>query len=223
MNIAVLLAAGKGERFGGEVPKQFLMIEGKMLFEYPLRTFLESECIDGIVIVTLKDWIDVVKERTSHEKVLGVIEGGNTRTQSVRNALNFLKNISPSYVIIHDSARPFLRKKYVEEVIRKAKETGVATLALKNSDALIRVKNSKVEYVSREGIYRIQTPQAFSYEILKKAHENGGEWFDDTEPAVRRLGVNFSIVEGDSFCFKVTFKSDFELARVIAKEWERIV
>ena len=221
MNVAILLAAGKGERMSENVPKQFLEIEGRMLFEYPLSTFLKSEAIDGVVIVTRREWFEVVEKRVFHEKVLGIVEGGDTRSQSVRSALEFLEKFSPSYVLVHDSARPFLRKKHVSEVLRRARETGAATLALKNADALVRVENDRIEYIPRKGVYRILTPQAFSYEILKEAHENGGEWADDTEP-VQKLGVKIALVEGDPLCFKVTFKEDLELARIIAREWERI-
>jgi len=221
MNVAILLAAGKGERLGEKVPKQFLEVEGRMLFEYPLKALLDSNVIDAVVIVVSRDWMDRVVEKVKHEKILGIVEGGKTRSQSVRNALKFLENIKPSYVLVHDAARPFLRKKHIEGVLKKAQETGAATLALKNSDTLIRLDDSRIEYVPREGIYRVQTPQAFSYDLLKRAHSEEKEWADDTEP-VHRLGVKISVVEGDLFCFKVTFKSDLELARLIAKEWERI-
>ncbi|MCD6552300.1 2-C-methyl-D-erythritol 4-phosphate cytidylyltransferase [Thermotoga sp.] len=221
MNVAVLLAAGEGKRLGEKVPKQFLEIEGRMLFEYPLKTLLDSDVIDGVVIVVAKDWIGRVTKKAKHEKILGIVEGGDSRSQSVRNALKFLENIKPSYVLIHDSARPFLRKEYVGAVLKKAQETGAATLALRNSDTLVKLSDSKINYVPRDSIYRVQTPQAFSYDLLKKAHSEGKEWADDTEP-VHRLGVEISIVEGDVFCFKVTFKSDLELARIIAREWERI-
>lgn len=70
MNVAILLAAGKGERMSENVPKQFLEIEGRMLFEYPLSTFLKSEAIDGVVIVTRREWFEVVEKRVFHEKVL---------------------------------------------------------------------------------------------------------------------------------------------------------
>lgn len=76
MNVAILLAAGKGERLGEKVPKQFLEVEGRMLFEYPLKALLDSNVIDAVVIVVSRDWMDRVVEKVKHEKILGIVEGG---------------------------------------------------------------------------------------------------------------------------------------------------
>lgn len=218
MNVGVLLAAGKGERVGSPVPKQFLEIGGKMLFEYPLKAFLESDAIDTVLVVALKGWLGTVKEKVRSPKVVDVVEGGKTRSESVRRALEYLEKLRPEYVVLHDAARPFLRKETLERVLSEAKRTGAATAALKSVDTVVWKTESGLRYVPRDGMYRIQTPQAFSFELLKRAHAEGGNWNDDTEP-VQALGVEVTLVEGDPFCFKVTYEEDLLLVEMLAKEW----
>ena len=217
MIAGILLAGGRGERANSRVPKQFIKLEDKYLFEYPLESFERSNIFEHIVLVVPEDWVDFVKARVSTD--IHVIVGGNTRSESVRNALDFLEKFKPDFVVIHDVSRPFLKLSLLKRIVKSVLEKGAVTAALSCADAMVELEN--FAYVNRERYVRIQTPQAFRYDIIKKAHEKRKNWRDDTQPVVE-CGFSVEFVEGDPFCFKVTYEEDIELAQVIASKWHAI-
>jgi len=217
MIAGILLAGGKGERANSRVPKQFIKLEDKYLFEYPLESFERSNIFEHIVLVVPEDWVDFVKARVSTG--IHVIVGGNTRSESVRNALDFLEKFKPDFVVIHDVSRPFLKLSLLKRIVKSVLEKGAVTAALSCADAMVELEN--FAYVNRERYVRIQTPQAFRYDIIRKAHEKRKNWRDDTQPVVE-CGFSVEFVEGDPFCFKVTYEEDIELAQVIASKWHAI-
>jgi len=217
MIAGILLAGGRGERANSKVPKQFIKLEDKYLFEYPLESFERSNIFESIILVVPEDWVDFVKARVSTD--IHVIVGGNTRSESVRNALDFLEKFKPDFVVIHDVSRPFLKLSLLKRIVKSVLEKGAVTAALSCADAMVELEN--FAYVNRERYVRIQTPQAFRYDIIRKAHEKRKNWRDDTQPVVE-CGFSVEFVEGDPFCFKVTYEEDIELARVIASKWHAI-
>jgi len=217
MIAGILLAGGRGERANSKVPKQFIKLEDKYLFEYPLESFERSNIFESIILVVPEDWVDFVKARVSTD--IHVIAGGNTRSESVRNALDFLEKFKPDFVVIHDVSRPFLKLSLLKRTVKSVLVKGAVTAALSCVDAMVELEN--FAYVNRERYIRIQTPQAFRYDIIRKAHEKRKNWKDDTQPVVE-CGFSVEFVEGDPFCFKVTYEEDIELARVIASRWHAI-
>ena len=217
MIAGILLAGGRGERANSKVPKQFIKLEDKYLFEYPLESFERSNIFESIILVVPEDWVDFVKARVSTD--IHVIVGGNTRSESVRNALDFLEKFKPDFVVIHDVSRPFLKLSLLKRIVKSVLEKGAVTAALSCADAMVELEN--FAYVNRERYVRIQTPQAFRYDIIRKAHEKRKNWRDDTQPVVE-CGFSVEFVEGDPFCFKVTYEEDIELAQVIASKWHAI-
>jgi len=217
MIAGILLAGGRGERANSKVPKQFIKLEDKYLFEYPLESFERSNIFESIILVVPEDWVDFVKARVSTD--IHVIVGGNTRSESVRNALDFLEKFKPDFVVIHDVSRPFLKLSLLKRTVKSVLVKGAVTAALSCVDAMVELEN--FAYVNRERYIRIQTPQAFRYDIIRKAHEKRKNWKDDTQPVVE-CGFSVEFVEGDPFCFKVTYEEDIELARVIASRWHAI-
>ncbi len=217
MIAGILLAGGRGERVNSKVPKQFMKLGDKYLFEYPLESFRMSNIFEHIVLVVPKDWIDFVKVRTPSD--IHVIVGGDTRSESVRNALDFLEKFKPDFVVIHDASRPFLKLSLLRRIVKSVLEKGAVTAALSCADTMVEFEN--FVYVDRERYVRIQTPQAFRFDIIKKAHEKRKNWRDDTQPVVE-CGFSVEFVKGDPFCFKVTYEEDIELARVIAYRWHMI-
>ena len=217
MIAGILLAGGRGERANSKVPKQFIKLEDKYLFEYPLESFERSNIFESIILVVPEDWVDFVKARVSTD--IHVIVGGNTRSESVRNALDFLEKFKPDFVVIHDVSRPFLKLSLLKRTVKSVLVKGAVTAALSCADAMVELEN--FAYVNRERYIRIQTPQAFRYDIIRKAHEKRKNWKDDTQPVVE-CGFSVEFVEGDPFCFKVTYEEDIELARVIASKWHAI-
>ena len=217
MIAGILLAGGKGERTNSKIPKQFLKLGDRYLFEYPLESFRRSNIFEIIVIVVPKDWIDFVRTKVS--KDIHVIVGGNTRSESVRNALDFLEKFRPDFVVIHDASRPFLKLSLLKRIVKSVLEKGAVTAFLPCVDSMVKLE--KFVYVSREKYVRIQTPQAFRFSIIKKSHEKKKDWRDDTQPIVEN-GFHVEFVKGDPFCFKITYEEDIKLAQIIASKWNTI-
>jgi len=130
-----------------------------------------------------------------------------------------LEKFKPDFVVIHDVSRPFLKLSLLKRTVKSVLVKGAVTAALSCVDAMVELEN--FAYVNRERYIRIQTPQAFRYDIIRKAHEKRKNWKDDTQPVVE-CGFSVEFVEGDPFCFKVTYEEDIELARVIASRWHAI-
>lgn len=211
--IAILLLGGSGTRFGGETPKQLLLVAGKPLFEYPLSVLEESSLVDKIYLVVREDTKEKVGQLVAkYTKVQGLINGGNTREESVKNALGFLgsQNINPeSLVLIQDADRPNLTLELVSKNFEEAEKTGAAVTAIPCSDSIFRSSDNQSvdQYLSRNGIYLAQTPQTFVFSLLQKAHASASNSTDDGSK-VLSLGAKIAIVAGSSNNYKINYPSD---------------
>ncbi len=212
MNIAVIIvAAGRGSRAGGDLPKQWQHLAGKPVLSHTLAAFSGYR---RILVIHPDD--------QARAKALGpgfeIVEGGPSRDQSVHNALELLAGSDITKVLIHDGARPFVSGALVQRVIDALGGSGGAAPALAVSDALWtgaqgRVSGSK----DRNGLYRAQTPQGFHFPAILLAHRShGGGAADDVEVA-RAAGIDVAIVEGDEQNIKLTFPGDFARGEAILK------
>ncbi len=224
---AVLLAAGKGLRVNSSIPKQFLDICGKELWEYSFETVHRVHTIDRIVIVTLREWVKHIRQRLTNvpkDKVVEVIEGGEKRQDSVYNALVFISEDRPDIVAIHDTARPMASQQHFVNCINAAMEYGACTLASEVIDTMIRAKNEHIiKVVPRAGLYHVQTPQCFKFDIIYKAHNNAKAkdtfYTDDATLVLNELAIDVKIILGERTNIKITSRSDIELLRcLIAKK-----
>ena len=216
--IAIILLAGDSTRFKGETPKQFYEIKGKPLIYYTIRSFQNAKNIDGILLVAKESDFYRIKEivtSNSFNKVIGLCEGGRCRQESVYNALNMLGEIltKDDYVLIHDGARPLVKEEVINGLIDALHTYMGATVALSSKDTIAMVDKAHMEMVgvlNRDEIYRIQTPQAFHYGIIKEAHEmyKGKNVTDDTQLLQGVMPVK--IVEGDSSLVKITTLEDIK-------------
>jgi len=215
MNYALLLLAGSSNRFHDKTPKQFYLIKDKPLFYYPLKALNESKNIDEIVILTLKDKIfevfSFVKENKL-DKVKVVIAGGNSRNESVRFGLNKIKEKAneDDIVLIHDAARAMLTSLDVDIAINETKKKEATTFAIRSYDTLVKASNYQVnQYLNRDEIFRIQTPQTFKFDLIYKAYQNNKFTNDDTE-LVFLLNKKIHLLKGSERLFKVTTKEDIK-------------
>lgn len=221
MNTAIIVAAGSGKRFGGEVPKQFLEISGKPLLIHTVEKFENCSLIDKIIVVLSTDYIENFSKllgNYSITKLQEIVSGGETRAQSVFNGLNSIKDAE--IVAVHDGARPLVTCEEISQTIKKAKETGAACLVAKVTDTIKQVSGDKIKQtIDRENLRRALTPQCFQFEILKKAFENA----DLTESAtdecflVEKLGYEIAFVEGSAKNIKVTTREDLEIAEIFLR------
>ena len=220
MNIAVILSAGSGTRFKSEVPKQFLNINGHPVLSLSLDKFEKSKFIDSIIVVAHSEHIKKIEEITSkYKKVIAIVEGGARRQDSVFNALKWInKNAECSKVWIHDSARPLFSPGLMERLnIKSAAEVAVIPVVASN-DTLKKVDDGVVvATLDRSSIYRVQTPQVFSFKALYEAYSKFSDTIDATDDAflMERLGVKIFTVEGEVDNIKLTYPTDIKIAELL--------
>ncbi|MBT6596490.1 MAG: 2-C-methyl-D-erythritol 4-phosphate cytidylyltransferase [Nitrospina sp.] len=221
---AIIPAGGQGTRMGGTVPKQFQALRGKPILHYTLRALQESELIDSLVLVVpekeLKnaraDWLErplIVKQ---------VVVGGEKRQDSVFNGYQALPT-DTDIVLVHDGVRPFLSREMIQETIHTAGKFGAAITAIPVHDTLKQVDDSGLvqRTVEREGLWRVQTPQAFRYDLLGEAFRNAqADSFYGTDEAalIEHLGQEVRVVDGSEWNLKITRQEDLVLGEsIVAK------
>ncbi|MCK9210427.1 MAG: 2-C-methyl-D-erythritol 4-phosphate cytidylyltransferase [Ignavibacteriaceae bacterium] len=221
--IAIIPAAGKGKRFGGITPKQFLKINGKEILAYTLEVFQKAKRIDEIIVAASREEFPrIIKLQKKYKltKLTIIVEGGKERQDSVYNALIMADLNKNDLVIVHDAARPLLSQKVLGEAIRCAEKNGNALVCLQAKDTLLKKTKTEHTYLNRSQIYYIQTPQIFRYNQLLSAFEKAKkEKFVGTDESmlVERSGKKINLSEGSPLNFKITTKDDFEMLKRILK------
>lgn len=215
---AIIVAAGQGTRAGGTIPKQFVEICGKPILFHTVSKFQENAYIDEIIIATRKDYVGYCKdyaEKNGYGKLSCVVAGGAERQETVSRALEVIKG---GIVVIHDGVRTFVEDRHISECVYRAYETGACALGVPVKDTLKRVNGAEItQTVDRDNLWAIQTPQAFSYDVLTKAYAQAdADGFVGTDDAslVERFGALVSVVEGSSRNFKITTPEDVALAKI---------
>ncbi|HEU4339412.1 MAG TPA: 2-C-methyl-D-erythritol 4-phosphate cytidylyltransferase [Planctomycetota bacterium] len=198
----VLLAAGLGKRMGGKTPKAFLKLGGLPLYRHSMDVFKSMKEVRQVILVVPKG-------------VKGGIEGGSRRQDSVRNGLGAVDPAS-DVVLIHDAARPFVTPELVRRVIQGTMEHGGAIPGVPVRDTLKRMDSAgHIEAtVDRSVLWAAQTPQGFKNGVLEAAYASGHGLEDASDDAqiVERAGGRVAIVDGNPENFKITSKSDLDLA-----------
>lgn len=220
--MAIVAAAGSGRRLPGRRPKQFLRVGGVPVVVLTLRALARVREIRGIVVAAPPEAVEVTRrliERHRIPRVVGILPGGRERQESVWLAL---QAVPPpvSVVVVHDGVRPFITRSLVRTVIREASRHGAAICGLPVVETVKQVHDSRVEAtVEREGLWFVQTPQAFHRALLWEAHEKAqSDGFSGTDDAalVERLGVSVRMVLGLPENLKITTPADLARARAFA-------
>jgi 2-C-methyl-D-erythritol 4-phosphate cytidylyltransferase len=211
----VLVAAGRGERLGLDRPKSFAPLKGRPLLAESLARIEASEWIDGIVIVAPEDWEEpaiLLAEELGCGKVAACVAGGETRGESVARGAAEVPDDS-LVLLVHDAARPVLPDEVIERVLGPLSDGwDGAVPALPVSDTVKRVENEQVvETVPREGLFAVQTPQAFVASVLREALEGDLSRASDCASLVEARGGRVKVVEGDPRLLKVTVAEDLAL------------
>lgn len=215
MICAVIVAAGSGTRFGSKIPKQFLEIGGKPLLIHTLEKFENCAAINEIILILSADEITNFRstlKKSNLKKSVRVIAGGTTRAESVRNGLNAIDAKKCEVVVVHDGARPLVSIEEITQTIEKAEKIGAACLVAKVTDTIKEVREGKiVGTIDRENLRRALTPQAFRFEILRKAFasENFDSEATDECFLVEKLGCEIAFVDGSARNIKITTREDF--------------
>jgi 2-C-methyl-D-erythritol 4-phosphate cytidylyltransferase len=218
MVIAVIPAAGKGERLGAEKPKQFLELKGTPIIIHTLRKFETHPQIDGIIISTSSSYFELIKKLIKEyglKKVLKIVEGGKTRQESVYNGVKACPE-ETQIILVHDAVRPFVSFKIISNVIQATNIHGAAVPAIPVRDTLNKVIEEKIfQNIDRSGLFHIQTPQGARAEILKECLKKAQEEqlvFSDESSLLLHYGYEVYVVEGAFINFKITYFEDLLLA-----------
>ena len=211
---AVLVAAGRGERLGGDRPKAFAGLAGRPLLAESLERLDRSEWIEAIVVVAAEGWeepVILLAEELGAGKVRAAVTGGATRADSVRAGVAEVPE-EAAVVLVHDAARPLLADDVIERVVAALGggwDGAVPGLPL--ADTVKRVSGAEiVETLERGELVAVQTPQAFPADSLRRAVAGGGE-ASDCAALVQAAGGRVRWVEGDKRLLKVTTQADLEL------------
>jgi 2-C-methyl-D-erythritol 4-phosphate cytidylyltransferase len=220
---AIIVAAGQGVRFGDDgVPKAFRLLARIPMYVYSVRAFEAVEAIDGIVLVVPENWQEYAMENTIGEGTRVPVEiwpGGDTRQASVRAGLAVVPSAAER-VVVHDAARPLVTARMIETTLSALDDADGAVCAVPLSDTLKKSRDDDVveATLSRDALWRAQTPQAFRAETLRAAHERAlSDDIDATDDAalVERAGGRVALIRGDERNIKVTTQADLELAEAL--------
>lgn len=216
----IIPAAGMGKRMQADKNKILLQLQNKSILEHTLETFQSDDNCRAIHLATQKDELELLKSlSSSYNKIEVVTAGGSERQYSIYNVL---KVIQPcDYVFVHDAARPFVTQETLQKLYKSVQQNKSVVAAVKVKDTIKRVIDFKVEEtLNREELWQIQTPQAFSYQLImdayNKADEDGFLGTDDASLVERLHPVN--IVESDYDNIKITTPEDMFFAEAILKK-----
>lgn len=218
--IVLIPAAGQGKRMGAGKNKLFLELESIPIIIHTLRVFEDdTQCESVILAIHPQDEVEFrsLLDRYNIKKVLSLVPGGEERQQSVYQALKTI--YSDGVVLVHDGARPFIKKELIHTLTISAERQGAAIVAVPVKDTIKKAQNNKVvETVERSSLWAVQTPQAFRIELLHEAHRRAeAEGFFGTDDAslVERLNQSVVVVEGDYDNIKLTTPEDLFFAEAI--------
>ncbi|WP_373899167.1 2-C-methyl-D-erythritol 4-phosphate cytidylyltransferase [Haloimpatiens sp. FM7315] len=230
MNIAIIIAGGNGHRMHQDIPKQFINVYDKPVIIYTLEGFQKHPEIDAIEVVCLDGWHDILKayaKQFNITKLKWVISGGGTGQESIRNGVYNLegKCAADDIVIIHDGIRPLVEDTVLSDVIVKCNIYGNAVTSLPYNEQIFRLKDeiSTCEYIPRETLRRVSTPQAYKFEKLlwayKKAfkEEIGIYGSSYTNTMMVDLGETLYFAAGSDKNIKLTTKDDLEMFKAYLK------
>lgn len=222
---AIVLSAGKGTRMNMNISKQYIEVLGFPVLYYTLKAFEDAD-VDEIIITAGKDDVDFVKNdivnKYNISKITHVVPGGKERYDSVMEGLNYVED--DDYVLIHDGARPLIKKDIINNIIREVKEKSAVIAAVPVKDTIKIVENGvAISTPDRRKLYQIQTPQAFRGEIIKNAYKEmvkikDTTITDDSMVVEKYSEYRVSVVESDYTNIKITTKEDIDIMKTFLKK-----
>jgi 2-C-methyl-D-erythritol 4-phosphate cytidylyltransferase len=235
--VAVVLAGGSGQRFGGDLPKQLHLLAGRTLIEHSVAAFEQAPGVDAIILVLPPGLVGQARERFTaaggYRKVTGVIGGGITRTDSTRCAIAALSADSAGAdcnVLFHDAARPLLDQRIISDCVSALGTDQAIGVAVPSSDTIVEVSDGVVTAMPpRDALARCQTPQGFRLSVIRRAYQlaDTDHAFgqrpatDDCGIVLRYLpGVPVRLVRGSERNIKITYPHDLHVAETLLRQAE---
>lgn len=226
----VILAGGIGTRMGNvEKPKQFMELGGKPIIVHTVEKFIMNQEFCGILILTPKQWIkhtqDLLRRYVPKDSRLEVIQGGATRNETIMNAIAHIEEkgdlLEDTIIVTHDSVRPFVTRRILEENIRYAKQYGACDTVIPATDTIVESKDQQLisNIPDRSIMYQGQTPQSFKAKHLKEIYES----LSDSEKKILTdackilviKGENVHLVDGEESNIKITYPYDLRVAEAL--------
>ncbi|OBH93052.1 2-C-methyl-D-erythritol 4-phosphate cytidylyltransferase [Mycobacterium sp. E2733] len=216
--VAVVPAAGSGERLGAGIPKAFCEVDGRTLLDRAVDGLLESGVVDHVVVAVPAARLDEAK-RAMGERAT-VVAGGADRTTSVSLALAALAG-EPEFVLVHDAARALTPPALIVRVVgalRAGRNAVVPALPLHDTIKAVDANDVVLGTPERAGLRAVQTPQGFARDLLLRAYQRAGTAdFTDDASLVENVGGQVQVVDGDPLAFKITTQLDLLLAEAIVR------
>jgi 2-C-methyl-D-erythritol 4-phosphate cytidylyltransferase len=212
--VAVVPAAGSGERLAAGAPKAFVNLGGRPMLEYVLRGLRDSGVVDRVVVAVPPNCTDEARLVFGGDAV--IVAGGSDRTESVRLALAAVGDAE--FVLVHDAARPLTPPSVIIRVVHALQSGHLAVIpALPVSDTIKAVDANGVVLGTpeRSGLRAVQTPQGFRTELLRRAYDRAAGLFTDDASVVEATGTPVQVVDGDPLAFKITTPTDLLLAQTL--------
>ena len=226
--IALVIAGGTGQRMGQDIPKQFLIVEEKPIIIYTLEAFQNHPSIDGIVVVCLNGWHEVLKSYAKQfniSKLVSIANGGKNGQESIKNGLDEILRFfsEDDMVLIHDSIRPMVSNEIISDNIAKCEIYGNATVVTPCTTVVLKKTTDEYseEVVDRDSLYITQTPQAFILKDILQAHKEAKEKGIDNAVAscslYATLGKKVYYSVGDETNIKLTRPGDIQIFKGLVK------
>ena len=233
MVYGVILAGGIGSRMGGDKPKQYLNIKGKPIIVYTIEKFFSVPDFEKIIVLCPKQWVEHTKNIIEkHIAPAGdrvqVIQGGETRNETIMNAIKFIENEGnlndDTVIVTHDSVRPFVTHRIIKENIEAALKFGACDTVFPSSDAIVESVDGEVisNIPERSKMYQGQTPQSFKALKLKNMYnsltDEEKEILTDAAKIFVMKGEKVALVEGATFNLKITYPYDLRVAKSLLED-----
>lgn len=220
--VALIVAGGSGDRFGGDIPKQYRNIAGRPLLSWTIERFERAATIDRVAVVVSEDFLLHVNNQVinpyGYKKIYNIVPGGETRADSVLNGLLALP-LSTSFVAIHDAVRPLVKPSDIDLVTREAKSHRAAILGRPVSETVKRAKESMIlATLDRQNLFLAETPQVFQYDLIKEAYQAGmkrGLKGTDDAAMVEALGFQVRLINSTGPNPKLTTPDEYEFIKMI--------
>lgn len=231
MNIAIILAGGKGTRMGNNVPKQFIEVNSKPIIMYTLDVFENNPLVDAIIIVCKETWMERVKtmiKRYDINKVVKIVKGGKKIQESIYHGLlaanEWVRASSDDVpedcvVLIHDAVRPMIKENTITTNIENARKYGNSITVAPPSETFILEENGKPRLFRRENVHIVRAPQCFYLKDIlnlhKRAIDDGNTEYNDCSSLLCEYDIPFHETMGDSTNIKITYPTDIFTFRAL--------
>ncbi len=233
MTYGVILAGGIGSRMGGDKPKQYLTVKDKPIIIYTIEKFLVVPEFEKVIVLCPKQWVEhtknlIEKHIAPAKDRVAVIEGGSTRNETIMNAIKLIENEGnlndDTIIVTHDSVRPFVTHRIIEENIKAAEEFGACDTVVPATDTIVEaIDNTTISNIpDRSKMYQGQTPQSFKALKLKNMYESLTDEEKDILTDAAKIfvikGEKVALVQGETYNMKITYPYDLRVAKSLLED-----